>query len=133
MLRRTLRLGLKLGAVAGLVAVAVRILGSKREREETPGLLATEPWPPLRPVPASDDAAEPPATALRPDPDAPMAPAWVEPEADGRCPATHPVKAKLASKIFHLPGMMNYERTRPDRCYRDAAAAEADGLRAAKR
>jgi hypothetical protein len=29
--------------------------------------------------------------------------------------------------------MLNYLRTRPDRCYRDADAAEADGLRAAKR
>ena len=39
----------------------------------------------------------------------------------------------MASKIFHLPGMANYERTNPDRCYVDAAQAEADGLRAAKR
>jgi hypothetical protein len=43
------------------------------------------------------------------------------------------VKAKLASKIFHLPGMANYERTNPDRCYLDPGAAEADGLRPAKR
>jgi hypothetical protein len=59
--------------------------------------------------------------------------AWVEPEADGTCPASHPIKAKLSSKIFHLPGGFNYPRTRPDRCYIDAAAAEADGLRPAKR
>lgn len=58
---------------------------------------------------------------------------WVEPEADGTCPGSHPVKGKLASKIFHLPGGFNYPRTRPDRCYIDAAAAEADGLRPAKR
>lgn len=58
--------------------------------------------------------------------------AWVEPSGDV-CPTGHPVKAKLASKIFHLPGMLNYERTRPDRCYRDAEAAESDGLRPAKR
>ena len=57
---------------------------------------------------------------------------WVEPD-DGVCPASHPVKAKLASKIFHLPGMANYDRTNPDRCYLDAAEAEADGLRPAKR
>jgi hypothetical protein len=43
------------------------------------------------------------------------------------------VKAKLSSKIFHLPGMSMYDRTRPDRCYAGAAEAEADGLRAAKR
>jgi hypothetical protein len=29
--------------------------------------------------------------------------------------------------------MLNYDRTVPDRWYRDAAAAEADGLRVAKR
>jgi hypothetical protein len=46
---------------------------------------------------------------------------------------SHPVKAKLSSGIYHLPGGQNYERTKPDRCYVDAAAAEADGLRAAKR
>jgi hypothetical protein len=55
------------------------------------------------------------------------------PEADGSCPKTHPVKAKLASGIYHVPGGGNYERTNPDRCYASAEAAEADGLRAAKR
>jgi hypothetical protein len=58
---------------------------------------------------------------------------FIEPGADASCPPTHPVKAKLASGIFHVPGGGNYERTKPDRCYVDAAAAEADGLRAAKR
>ena len=48
---------------------------------------------------------------------------------DGGCPVSHPVKAKLSSGIFHVPGGQNYERTKPDRCYLDAAAAEADGLR----
>jgi hypothetical protein len=57
---------------------------------------------------------------------------WVKPE-DGACPASHPVKAKLRSKVFHLPGMAHYNRTNADRCYSDAAAAEADGFRQAKR
>jgi hypothetical protein len=58
--------------------------------------------------------------------------AWVEPQ--GRvCPTTHPVKAKLRSAMFHLPGMGAYDRTIPDRCYRDEAAATADGLRRATR
>ena len=57
---------------------------------------------------------------------------WVDP--DGAiCPSSHPVKAKLASGIFHLPGMTAYERTTPDRCYPSEEAAEADGLRKAKR
>jgi hypothetical protein len=57
---------------------------------------------------------------------------WVDPDADGSCPVTHPVKAKLSSGIYHLPGGASYERTKPDRCYVDAAAAEADGLRQSK-
>ena len=62
---------------------------------------------------------------------APAADAWVDPE-DGACPASHPVKAKLASGIFHVPGGANYDRTHADRCYRSAEAAETDGLRASK-
>jgi hypothetical protein len=31
-----------------------------------------------------------------------------------------------------VPGGMNYERTKPDRCYRDPEAADLDGLRASK-
>jgi micrococcal nuclease len=49
------------------------------------------------------------------------------------CPQSHPVKAKMNSGIYHLPGGLSYDRTHPDRCYRDAASAEADGLRPAKR
>ena len=78
----------------------------------------------------------PPSAVAAPLPSASTAPAssgaWVEPD-DGACPVSHPVKAKLASGIFHLPGGQNYERTRADRCYADASSAEADGLRAAKR
>ena len=45
-------------------------------------------------------------------------PAWIE-AADGTDRRqSHPVKAKLSERIFHLPGMMNYDRTKPDRCYR---------------
>ena len=61
----------------------------------------------------------------------PIAAAWVE-AVDGACPVTHPVKANANSGIYHLPGGRFYDRTRPERCYADAAAAEADGYRAAK-
>ncbi len=57
---------------------------------------------------------------------------WVEPNADGSCPESHPIKAKLASGIYHSPGGANYARTKADRCYADAAAAEADGMRPSK-
>jgi hypothetical protein len=57
---------------------------------------------------------------------------WVEPAESGACPAHHPVKAKLASGIFHVPGGANYARTVADRCYLSPEAAEADGLRQSK-
>ncbi|MGH8993477.1 MAG: hypothetical protein ACRDZ7_18365 [Acidimicrobiia bacterium] len=57
---------------------------------------------------------------------------WVQ-ASDGVCPPSHPVKAKLSSKIFHSPGARNYNRTHADRCYPDEASAQADGLRPALR
>lgn len=86
------------------------------------------------PVPAPAVTAPevgPTEAPTAPDPDGAPA-SWVEP-VDGGCPPSHPVKAKLSSGIYHVPGGLSYDRTRPDRCYRDAAAAEADGLRAARR
>jgi hypothetical protein len=74
----------------------------------------------------------PPAPVVRSTPAPASSAAWVEAD-DGACPTTHPVKAKLTSGIFHVPGGTNYERTRADRCYVDPPAAEADGLRQAKR
>ncbi len=59
-------------------------------------------------------------------------PAWVEP-VDGQCPLSHPVKGNASSNIYHVPGSRFYDMTTPERCYLDAAAAEADGMRAPKR
>ncbi len=81
----------------------------------------------LAPEPDRDPWSTEPPVAL----DVQPAP-WVEP-VDSECPPTHPVKAKMSSGIFHVPGGAMYARTKPDRCYLDAAAAEADGLRPAKR
>lgn len=57
---------------------------------------------------------------------------WVEPESDGECPVSHPVKANMESGIFHVPEGRHYERTKADRCYRDPETAEADDLRQSK-
>ncbi len=51
---------------------------------------------------------------------------------DGACPDGYPIKANDNSGIFHVPGGRFYERTVPERCYADAADAEADGYRRAK-
>jgi hypothetical protein len=108
--RRLLKL-VVLGAIVAAVVSAVR-----RQRAPEPA-----PWPPAEPWPKADtEVPAPPA-------------AWLEPTASGTCPEAYPVKAKTASGIFHVPGGASYDRTTPDRCYRSAEAAEADGLRQAKR
>jgi len=114
MLQRWVRMIVLLGLLAGLtVAVALRIRrpgpGANGARY---GPLVTEEWPPVPPRVQADER-------------------WVEP--DGRvCPVSHPVKAKLSSGRFHLPGMAVYDRTIPDRCYATAEAAELDGLQRSK-
>jgi hypothetical protein len=103
-------------------------------------VVAAEPAPLVAEDPVAPEPV--PASEPEPGPDAPVAgaaeplpfdaPAWVAP-VDGGCPEGYPIKAKESSRIFHRPGGLSYDRTRPDRCYADAAAAEADGFRAAKR
>jgi hypothetical protein len=100
-----------------------------------------EPMP-ATPKPAAKKAAAKPPVAKEPaKPAAAPAkkvavkkrlPAWVGPSGT-ICPKTHPVKGKLSSNIYQVPGNFAYERTTPDRCYKSTDAAEDDGLRAAKR
>ena len=52
--------------------------------------------------------------------------------ADGAVPDSHPVKVKVSSGIFHVPGGRFYERTSADRLYPNAESAEADGYRPSK-
>ena len=79
-------------------------------------------------APAAEPVAAPAAETAEPATGA----AWASPD-NGACPPGYPVKAKLASGIFHEPGGANYARTQADRCYLSADAAEADGLRRSKR
>ena len=136
MARKWVRRTFGLGILAGLAYTVWRAIEANRVGPD-PGW---EPQPfPFPPQPRT--TAPPPTVADTDDAvrtDAKTAPlveapaAWCEPT-DGACPSSHPVKAKLSSKIFHVPGGFSYDRTIPDRCYVDAAAAEADGFRAAKR
>ena len=57
---------------------------------------------------------------------------WVEPQG-GICPTSHPIKAKLSSKVFRGPNSPGYATSKPDRCYASEDAARSDGLREAKR
>ncbi|MBV8961041.1 MAG: hypothetical protein JO367_04045 [Actinobacteria bacterium] len=121
MLRRTLRSGVRLGLFAGIALAIYRVLQARQAQPEIP---VRDPWPPVAPPePVNVGLAEAPAPPQE----------WVAPIDGGACPVSHPIKGKLSSKIFHLPGMFAYDRTNADRCYATEAAAEADGLHRAKR
>lgn|SRR5581483_11303555 len=126
MLRRSFRSGLRLGLLVGIALAVYRVL---QARQAQPELQNRDPWPPVAP-PEPVGVQE---TAAAPTPAPSPAQTWVEPGADGSCPVSHPIKGKLSSKIFHLPGMFAYDRTNADRCYATEVAAEADGLHRAKR
>jgi hypothetical protein len=148
-MRKSVKRALGAGIIGGVAYAAWRAW-SARVPAPAPGGVewSTGPFP-FPPVPhaASTPTTEKPATAkpATPKPAKPAKPkpaatktsgastaTWKKPNADGSCPKTHPVKAKMASGIFHVPGGANYARTKPDRCYVDAQAAAADGLRPAK-
>lgn len=90
--------------------------------DEVVAPVTADPLPDVTP-PVTAPAAATPPTATE---------AWVSP-VEGSCPDGYPVKAKVASRIFHVPDGAFYGRTVPDRCYSTAAAAEADGFRPSKR
>ena len=114
---------------AGAVAGAAWALWRWLDRKDSTLEWQPRPFPfPPEPVPGPGPG---PVSEPIPGPTSAVA-AWVPPT-DGACPVGHPVKAKLTSGIFHVPGGTLYDRTVPDRCYVDATAAEADGLRASKR
>jgi hypothetical protein len=155
-MRKSVRRALGVGVVGGFAYTAWRAWNARVPPRAQGGVeWSTAPFPfppvpsaaspasatkPAAPQAATPKAATPKAATAKPaKPQAATqkssrarASAWVEPKADGNCPPTHPIKAKMASGIFHAPGGANYARTKPDRCYVDAAAATADGLRPAK-
>jgi hypothetical protein len=58
---------------------------------------------------------------------------WVIATSDtAAAPEGFPVKVKVSSGIFHVPGGRFYDRTNPDRWYATAGAALADGYRQSK-
>ncbi|MCU1454533.1 MAG: hypothetical protein JWN46_2679 [Acidimicrobiales bacterium] len=130
MIGRFFRRIVVLALVGTAVAAAVRLLRG----DAAPAFqLPTEPIQ-LRPAAPSAPVAAVPSTPTTDEVLATSPPDEDSAEPiEGGCPDGFPVKAKLKSGVFREPGMANYESTTPDRCYRTAAAAEADGLRAAKR
>ena len=118
---------------AGVLAGAAYALWRAIEANLPAGDTDWEPQPfPFPPQPRTASTTTGRVTApVAPSPAAASDP-WVD-AVDGTCPASHPVKAARGSKVFHVPDGQMYERTSAERCYRDPAAAEADGLRRSKR
>jgi hypothetical protein len=58
---------------------------------------------------------------------------WVLPNGSDEILRTHPVKVKLGSRVYRVPGMPMYGRTVADRCYATVEEAEADGFNRAVR
>ena len=135
-MRRVCRAGRRLGLLALLVG---GVLWWQRRRDAAGAVASSGADPegpafgavrvgPAPPAAAPVVAARPPAAAaVVTQPDV----GWVAP-VDGECPPGYPVKANAGSGIFHVPGGRFYARTRPERCYPDAASAAADGYRQAK-
>lgn len=137
MLSRMLRFAILVAVVAAIVEALRRMAQPDAASTTT----APTPWTPLEPTPGQGNGSSAGPTEPTPAAEAPpvepasdRAPAsWVDADAEGACPASHPLKAKDSSKIVHQPGGLSYERTHADRCYVDLGAAVADGYRAAKR
>jgi hypothetical protein len=107
MFRRLFKVSLRLGVLVALVAILLKLLD---DREQASPIVA---------APASKPKPEPVVD-------------WVEPQGTV-CPTSHPIKAKLGSKVFRKPDMASYDSSKPDRCYASEDAAQRDGFREAKR
>lgn len=86
---------------------------------------------PAKPAPAPAKPAPAPAPA-KPAPSKPSSVAG----SGYNCPSGYPVKGNQNSKgewIYHVPGGAFYERTAPEECFVNAAAAKAAGYRASQR
>ena len=115
----------RLSGLGALTAVGYAVWRAYDRRKIDTGVT----WDPQPfPYPPQPHEATPTPSPEAPKPE----PSWRETD-DGSCPTSHPVKAKLTSGIFHVPGGANYDRTKADRCYVSPEAAQSDGLRPAKR
>ncbi|MEH1908447.1 sunset domain-containing protein [Nostoc sp.] len=59
----------------------------------------------------------------------------VKPQSETTCPSDALVKGKITNKrgnIYHLPKTLDYEKVKPDICFKDPATAQKAGFRAPK-
>jgi len=128
-MRSTLSRVVRFTGIGVVVAIVVGIIRSVKPKPKPPAT-GTASWPPL--VEEAEAVRRSGPVQFTDTPPGSGSDKWVEP-ADGSCPASHPLKANTQSHIFHVPGGGSYDRTHAERCYAQAADAEADGFRQAKR
>ena len=120
MLRRTAKVTLRLGVLVLIAFVVKKLLDSQRGAPAPkPYVVEREPEP-VAVVPAPEPEPEPPPAS------------WVKPVGTV-CPTSHPIKAKLGSKVFRRPDMPGYEASKPDRCYASEGEARRAGFTEARR
>ncbi|WP_041566697.1 hypothetical protein [Nostoc punctiforme] len=59
----------------------------------------------------------------------------VKPQSETTCPSDAVVKGKITRKrgnIYHIPKSLDYEKVKPDICFKDPATAQQAGFRAPK-
>lgn len=59
----------------------------------------------------------------------------VKPQSETTCPTDALVKGKITKKrgnIYHIPKSLDYEKVKPDICFKDPATAQQAGFRAPK-
>ncbi|MBN3897455.1 MAG: hypothetical protein HWQ41_19895 [Nostoc sp. NOS(2021)] len=59
----------------------------------------------------------------------------VKPQSETTCPSDAPVKGKITNKrgnIYHVPKTLDYEKVKPDICFKDTNTAQQAGFRAPK-
>ena len=113
--RRIVTLVTVLGVIAAVTAWV-------RRRSGAPTPTAPAEWPPIHPEPDVGATAAAAAPAV----------GWVAAGETEGPPIGFPVKVKVSSGIFHVPGGRFYDRTNADRFYATEDAAEADGYRRSK-
>jgi large subunit ribosomal protein L17 len=109
--------------LAVLFAVVAAAGSWVRRRANADAPAAPAQWPPLHRDVVATGAA--PAVDAIPT-------GWVAAGEGFEPPDGFPVKVKVSSGIFHVPGGRFYDRTNADRFYATADEAEADGYRRSK-
>ena len=115
-----------------LVAVAASVVARRRGTHRGDAPAAPPEWPPFEPADAAAESS-PAGSSASSSPTSPPTSRWLTADGDATNPPDgFPVKVKESSGIYHLPGGRFYDRTKPDRWYATADAAEADGYRRSK-